>query len=320
MQSSKEGLKRWKRSRWSQHLDLAVGVVGTLVAYFPLANQGLAEIFGVVTLLLAANKISIQVHIEDRLEPVTKMAEVLDLTQALTVSDIHDLSKVYISITEEEFRRVKENVLSEAIQKLKKLAQQKKSDALSTAEYYAWLLPILSQVRKGEEVHAISVMHDAEWDDSPAETRFFEENLAAAARGALIERIFVMPRSKITEAMKLAPVGSHLRGATPGLRGHFVDLDYLKRQDSRLLADIGHGFIEIGGRVALVDQFGATGEVRGEVSMDKTEIRELTRIFEKLQLYSRELTADLSQQVSPVLIAGPPMLAALPSAEVSTAR
>lgn len=306
-------ITRWKRSRWSQHLDVVVGAASTLILYFPLANPGLAETIGVVTMLLGASKVAVFSYIEDRLEPVTKMTEVMDLTQSLTVSDLQDLSRVYVSIVEHEFRKVKESVVSEAHQKLKKLAQQKKSDELSTAEYYAWLLSILSEVRKGEEVRAISVMNPAEWDDSPAETRFFSENLAAVARGVIIQRIFVMPRARLAEALELPPVKSHMRGANAGLRGYFVDLDYLRQKEPHLLAQIGCGFIEIGARVALVDLFADTGQVRGQVTMDRSELRNLMRIFDKLQFYSHELSENLLAARPALPLDGIAQLTAMPS-------
>lgn len=265
--------------------ELIVTTALFLVLYFPLAKKDLGEIVAVVGILLMVARIAYQEALKERLRRVDQLAEIVDLSQQSRVRMIDSILKAYISITEPEFSGVKNHILAEASERLRKIASERKSGELSTGAYYSWLIPILQDVKRGEAVRAVSLMHDVEWDDSEPERKFFQENVNLVRRGAILERIFIMPRAEWPDAFQNEKIKAHARGSPFGLTGWFVDLDHLRKKDAGLLDRVGNGFIEIGSRVALIDRFTEDGQARGHVTMDEGDLRRLGKIFEELKVY-----------------------------------
>lgn len=284
-----------KPDRWFEQflrlpiIEIVVTTALFLVLYFPLDRKDLGEIVGVVGILLAVSRLGFQQAVADQLRKVDRLADIIDLHRESQISSIDKMLKSYVAINEAEFRGVKDHIIAEAAEKLHKIAAERKSDELSTGAYYSWLIPILQRVRRGDYVRAVSLMHDIEWDDSEPERKFFEENINIIRRGGHVERVFVMPRAKWEQALRNEKIRAHARDSTFGLTGWFVDLDHLQRQDARLLERVGHGFIEISGRVALVDRFSEHGEVRGQVTMEEGDLRRLSKIFDELKVYAAPL-------------------------------
>jgi hypothetical protein len=92
---------------------------------------------------------------------------------------------------------------------------EKTSHELSTGVYYQWLLPALAEAGRGHKIHALSMMMNCEWDDSPVERRFIESNIQAARRGVLIDRIFVMPAAVLAEASRNPAILCHFSNQEP---------------------------------------------------------------------------------------------------------
>lgn len=264
---------------------------------FALEAKDLANITWILGLFLSVGRLNFSRSLEEELGPVVKLSEIVDLDRKCSVAAIQRLLNLYLQISEPEFRKVKDGVVSEANERLLRLVHEKTSDELPTGEYYAWLLPILEETKAGTQVWAVSMMLDSEWDDSPAERRFLEGNLNAARRGAFVERIFVLPKAILKEALiQNDGVRSHLENASDHMRAFMVEREFLEVRDSDLLSQLGDGLIAFDDRVALVDA-AADGQIRGRLTMNPSEIARLRKIYENLKLNARELTEVATQQL-----------------------
>lgn len=231
-------------------------------------------------------------------EHISRISEFVDIGESVNVEGIKKILDLYLNITEPEFRKVKEVVLAEAIRSLSKMKNDKRSEELVSSEYYEWLLPILIGVGKGGTIQAVSCMHAAEWDDSPAEEIFIQENINAGRKGASVERIFLMKSELLKEALSNHAVNNHSQEKREeyGLVGYFADVDKVAKMETGLIDDIGHGFIIVNSSVALVDKFDSEGQVRGIVTMNEYDIQKYERTFKRLKLYSVPLTESLVRE------------------------
>jgi hypothetical protein len=292
-------------------VDLVVGG-GLTGLFFIVSMPEIATMTGVATALFGAMKYSlkaemrqIQLEMAKELLPLQQIRQVIDIEQSSNVEQVDGIRKVYLGILEPEFRSVKDSILFEANERLLALSHQKTSEELGTGAYYTWLLPMLAEMRAGERISAVSLMYDAEWDDSEVERKFVEENLAAARRGVSVQRIFIIPQDKLSAALQNEAIALHLKEADNGLDGYFVRREDLEHRDPDLLRRAGDGFIKISDRVALIDKFGAAGEVRGKVTMNQADIRFLATIFSQLLLQATKLTATHIQNPARPLLQGP---------------
>ena len=167
---------------------------------------------------------------------------------------------------------------------------------LATGDYYNWLLPILESAASGSHIWAISMMLDAEWDDSPAEQTFLRLNIEAAKRGVFVERIFVVSRSDIPKLSSNLAIKTQLDNADKFLRPLLVEREYLETHDPQLLKQVGDGLIAFDARVALIDASSPQGSIRGYVTMNQAEISRLRRMYDNLRVHARNL-AEINKQI-----------------------
>ena len=219
---------------------------------------------------------------------IQKISNLIDIREESKVDTIKKMLDIYLNITEKEFSKVKDGILTEAINSLNKLKNNKRSEELASSEYYEWLLPILNNIGTGQSIKAVSCMFDTEWDDSPAEQKFIQGNVNAGKRGATVERIFIMKNDILDEALKIPAVSHHTveEKETYQLNGFYADREKIERKEPKLIDDIGHGFILFNRTVALIDKFDEGGQVRGVVTMNEYDIRALEKIFSRLRHYS----------------------------------
>lgn len=289
--------------RWIfiDYLELTAGaaIAVTLIA---LHQIELLHIIGLVTVLLVVQKFSLRYSVEQaqeriirEIEPLGRLEHILDLHSQDSIDTIEALTKTYFGIAEPELKRVKDGILREVLDRMRQLAARKTSEELTTGEYYEWLLPMLRDVKRGEKIIAVSLMFDAEWDDSEVERKFLEENVAASRRGATVDRVFVIAEASLAEALANAGVGLHRAKSGTGMVGSYTTREYLVRHDPELLRRLGDGYILIGDRVALVDRFGPNGEVRGYVTINPSELGALASAHQRLKNLSRVLPQDPTQ-------------------------
>ncbi|MEU4517352.1 hypothetical protein AB0F52_01385 [Amycolatopsis sp. NPDC024027] len=274
-------------------LEAAIALVVGLVMFL-INKKDLAQVTWTIGAFQSFGRLAYSRLLASELEPIRKMAEVVDLNATSDLDNIRNLSRLYTNITEPEFNEVKELVVQNAIARLQKLANEKTSDDLASGEYYAWLLPRIEQVGRGEEIWAVSMMLDSEWDDSPSEQRFLESNINAAKRGAVVNRIFVVSEQAIPGLRENKGIRAHLvRTRGGGLNGFIVHREFLQLRDPGLLRQLGEGLIAFGARVAVIDATSSEGLIRGRVTMNPTEIAALRRMFDALRSHANELANEV---------------------------
>ena len=250
-----------------------------------------------VGILLALNQMRSEAKAEKQFEHLKKLTEIIDLSADCDIAQLREVIDAYLRIPEPEFLRVKAGILSSTRDELLRLANEKSSGDLSSGPYYRWLLPMLEDAAPGSTIRALSLMMTCEWDDSPSERQFIELNKAAARRGVRVERIFVMPRGQLVQALRNPAVRWHLMEEDPpNLLGYVVDFDWLARNDKPLAAKLGDGFIDFHGaerRVALVDLHSVDGSIRGAVTMLPAQLAKLREIHDTLLVHAEELSLQL---------------------------
>ncbi|MFO0936225.1 MAG: hypothetical protein U0798_06895 [Gemmataceae bacterium] len=176
------------------------------------------------------------------------------------------------------------------------MAQEKKSDPLTTGDYYTWLLRILEDLKPGSSIWAISMMLECEWDGSVAEERFLELNIQAAKSGVHVKRIFIVKAAQKTNFANNPGVVAHLQNYDlKFLNAMVIEYETLAKLDPNLLKKVGDGFLAFDERVALIDEVAPEGGLRGSVVMMPSEILQLKRIFDSLNIHCVSLPVYIKQ-------------------------
>jgi len=298
----KKALKRVGKTNVSNDVLISLfevfvtGAIGILF-YWPLDNKVVAWVVWAVGLLFMLSRVltihQLRSSLQRQNDDLNRLAKVIDIRSSCNVDGVSKLLDTYLNITEPEFRRVKDSLVAEALEKLNNLRHERRSGKLVTSEYYEWLLPILDTVGKGNTIKAVSCMFNAEWDDSSAERKFIEGNLAAADKGAMVERVFISTLDTLREAVNNEAISAHCleRYQETKLTGYYVDIEKLKTKEPDLVRMAGDGFIIFNSRVALVDDFDQT--IRGRVTMNESEIHTLERTFDRLRVHASRLSKRL---------------------------
>lgn len=273
---------------------LAGGVIALFVE--PSLGAVVWAVGAIVTLAEARHELKL----DERLERVDGLATAFDLSHSTKVPEIQNLISNYLAVAEPELARIKDAVIAGARDDLLRLATDKSSGELPSGEYYSWLLPMLERIPSGGSIRALSMMMDCEWDDSEPERRFIQANVDAAQRGVSIQRVFVAPASIMVRAIEDIPaLRPQLAYEDPRqLAGYFVGREYLETHDPKLLAKLGDGFIDLDGRVALVDLHSVDGSARGEVTMLQAKLSQLRDIHDQLLLHARLIDTALVKELA----------------------
>lgn len=252
---------------------------------------------------LSAQRKLITQRLKAEVEPVHKLAEVMDLTPTMRPTQFSELLNAYLQITEDEFKGLKDQTVQHTLRSLDRLGRSKQSEPLTMGAYYAWLLPMLQGVREGTRVWAVSTMMDSEWDDSPQEEEFLRLNLEIPGKGAQLERIFIIPDEILEDLPSNRGVAAHLENLGPQLKAWIVSRDKLEANDPELLRDVRDGWIAFDNRVVLIDETTSAG-ARGFVSMAEAELGRLARMFEQLRVQGRPIEKALPSSSKKLLTEG----------------
>ena len=279
-----------KNKKWIGIAPWSETIVSAVVAiiFLLFKKTELAQVSLVVGPALSFLRYNIIKKIEEEMEQVHSLASIVDLQRQISLPQFQELLKVYLEIPEEEFRLVKNSILSQAHEKLRKLAHEKKSEELPTSEYYRWLLPMLQNAVPGSRVWALSMMMDCEWDDTPAEEQFLKLNIEATKRKVILERIFVVRKTDFPLIALNKGVKAHLDNTSEFLIPWIVAREDLEVRDPGLLEKLGDGFIAFDMNVGLIDINSAAG-IRGEVTMNPADLNRLRENFENLRINARPL-------------------------------
>lgn len=145
---------------------------------------------------------------------------------------------------------------------------------------------ITKRASYGDEIWAISQMFNNEWEDTAEIQQFMEDQIAATKRGAIVNRIFILPDCKYS---KNEPVYRfHL--TNNHINGYIVDYNKLKKNDPELLDLFGDGVTAYNEELLIFDKKGDNKEVRGVLITEGKRISAIRIGFEKLLKMARKMT------------------------------
>jgi hypothetical protein len=269
-------------------MEAAIGIVIGLVLLF-YGYEQLAALTTIITCTQSFGRYAFGDMLRRELRNVHQLAAVMDLQRAIPLQQFHEMSDVFLRITEPEFGAVKDAIITQATEQLNSLADNKTSGELATTDFYKWLMRAMEQAAPGSEIWAVSFMLDCEWDDSEPERKFLELNIQAVQRKVKIERVFIVPKAEFPKLLSNKGVKAHLDNAGEYMCPKVADRDYLARHDAKLLKQLGSGMIAFDRRVAQLDIVAADGSIRGSVTMNPGEIARLRALFEGLCIHARDL-------------------------------
>jgi hypothetical protein len=279
----------------------AIAIAIELVNVFAFGHSNVGSVLAigvaVIGLLLTVTRRALESFFQETFKRVDKLAEIADLSASSNVSSISALLETYLQVGESEFAAVKQQVVSEAAVKLRRLAIEKRSPTLQTADYYAWLFRQFEKVGPGDYIHAVSLSSEAEWNDSAVERNFLQKNLDAASAGVLVSRIFIVPANALEAFIALTPIAAHTTEDENSLSGFYISRDELEKDDRDLLLAIGEGFIDFNGRVALEDRFEQDGRARGEVTLHPSDLERMQVMFVNLLNLAEPLSRNLIRKM-----------------------
>lgn len=252
--------------------------------YFGKSELGtlLAIQTGFIGVLLSIQRLNLDESRQREQARIDKVAEYLDVQQDASYNSIRALGERFGSITEAEFTPVKDQIVADAQEQLRRLAIEKRSATLQTTHYYDWLFKQFERSNKNEYMHAVSLSSDEEWNDSQLEQNFLKANVQAAGRGVEVCRIFIVADDRVAQFMKLPPIQKHSKSSGSGLVGYLVSRNELEKYDPQVLRSVGQGFVDFNGKVGLEDIFDPQGAARGQVTMLPEDLERMLSIYNRL--------------------------------------
>jgi len=138
-----------------------------------------------------------------------------------------------------------------------------------------------------DEIWAVSMMFEGEWKGEEA-TRFTNDQLEAAKRGAQINRVFVIPRevkSSFNNDNELVKFHKNNKN----INGFFIERDILKAKNPELLENLGDGWTALNDEVLILDSASKNGP-RGTLVSGGKRIASLRKYFEDLLKLASPIT------------------------------
>jgi hypothetical protein len=268
-------------------IEAALSVFTGLVLLI-FGKTDLAQVTWIIGIALSFTRYAFSKKLEEEMSSVRNLASIIDLERQIRVDSFLEMVRVYLEISEPEFRTVKDGIVKEASDRLSTLAREKTSEELATGEYFTWLFDELRSTVAGSRIWAISMMLEIEWLESQVEQTFLDLQLTAAGKGVDVERIFVVRRKDIPQLLSNKYIKAQFEKAGKRLRPLVVEREYLETHDPTLLSQLGDGLMGIDARVVLIDISSPTG-YRGRVTMNPSSIASLQRMYTNLRSNARPM-------------------------------
>lgn len=157
---------------------------------------------------------------------------------------------------------------------------QSRTEDLDSGKFYKILDKYFNETNAGSKMWIISTMMENEWNESPAERKFIQSNFDAADRGVQLKRIFIFNKNDAKKVATNPYIKRYL--SSNKITTLFVDLDILINEHPELLKTIKNGWIGIDNSALLVD-LPSDGSSRGYVTLNKLEINNAKKCFDKLE-------------------------------------
>lgn len=141
---------------------------------------------------------------------------------------------------------------------------------------------ITKKASKGDEIWSVSKMFKNEWEDTDEIRQFMKDQIAATKRGAIVNRIFILPEYNYSP--KEPVYKFHLKHK--GVNGYIVDYNKLIRSNPKLFNLFGDGVTALNEEILIFDNAGDNNKVRGIFITEGRKISEIRDGFKKLLLMS----------------------------------
>jgi 3-oxoacyl-[acyl-carrier protein] reductase len=137
---------------------------------------------------------------------------------------------------------------------------------------------ITRRAASGDEIWAVSKMFTNEWEDTDEIRQFMQDQIKAAKRGAVINRIFILRGGKYSKDEPVYKFHlSHER-----INGYVVDYNKLSESDPDLIEMFGDGITAYNQELLIFDKNDNDNGVRGVLVTEGKRISDLRIGFEKL--------------------------------------
>lgn len=146
---------------------------------------------------------------------------------------------------------------------------------------------ITLRASKGDEIWAVSKMFKNEWEDTLEIRQFMKDQITAAKRGAVINRIFIIPNCKYSSEEEVYKF--HI--VNEGINGYVVDYNSLKENEPELFDMFGDGVTAYNEELLIFDKAdGNNATARGIFITEGKQISALRVGFEKLLKIAKKIT------------------------------
>lgn len=153
-------------------------------------------------------------------------------------------------------------------------------------KFYKLLNQYINILQQGQTVHAVYTMHKDEFDDSPYEIEYVNNNIKAAKRNVRIERIIIVPEDKKEEALNNKAIKRQMK--EKNIHFFYVSAEKVLETSPRLFSYVNDGFVLFEDLALFVDMR-ALKEMTGVYSFDKKDIARNQKIFKRLRAISERI-------------------------------
>ena len=138
---------------------------------------------------------------------------------------------------------------------------------------------VVNRSNKGDEIWAISMMFEGEWESDEG-INFKNGQIEAASRGVIINRIFVMSQEEQNKLHK-DEILMNLHSSHQNINGFIVNKDDLKMQNPDLLKNIGDGWTAFNDELLILDD-ASSAKSRGILITHGNKLSAFRKDFETL--------------------------------------
>ncbi len=284
-------------------IEVSIGAIIALVANY--YNQESATYFRqdaviaislVLGFMLTLNRYFINSAIEEHSNNVkSELKSFNRYSQTLnenSYSELKEFIHLYAKI-DPDFHMLRDRKMREIKTFFQNIADSHTTSILPTTEFYAILNGTLREFLSNKKVNAnvgniwsLSMMLNAEWDESQPEREFLKLNLAIAEKGIQFHRVFVFKKDDLDKVLNNTSIRQQIKAAKEykNFDLKFIYYEDLSKFDKSLLSKLGDGFIVIADdkeSLALLDK-DIEGELRGTATKNKTTIHEMKANYELL--------------------------------------
>jgi len=145
---------------------------------------------------------------------------------------------------------------------------------------------ITRRASKGDEIWAVSKMFENEWEDTIEIRQFMKDQITATKRGAIINRIFIIPGGKYSKKENVYKF--HI--SNKGINGYVVDYNILLKSKPELLDMFGDGLTAYNEEMLIFDKAeGGNEDTRGVLVTEGKQIVAIRSGFEKLLKLAKKI-------------------------------